>query len=337
MADRGDKAKRWRGSRPAEGVRILRAEEAQAALDAGEAAGRRRDDELRFGDVPPAPSGPRPAHRFPLPDSMDPARAVSLPPLRRSQSEEARRGYYDSPPSSDEPAGAYPAPAAQPAGYDEAPTRYDEAPTRYDEAPTRYDEAPAGYDEAPAGYGEVPTGYREPQRLEESYEQPGGYEAPRAFDEPDRAYEAPGGRYEPPPPPEDPSSWPSWDTGDRTTELESHPDPASLAPPEEGITVAGGMPDLPHWTDPPTGEVPRILIDDDRDDDGDEDLEAWRALGARGVRWRDSGDDWQEPDEMSDLAGDEEPLGILDQSRAEHSDLYSFDDDFERAEAERTG
>lgn len=62
---------------PAEGVRIIRADEAQAALDAGQAAGRRPDDELRFGDVPPAPSGPRPTHRFPLPGATDPA---SLPP-----------------------------------------------------------------------------------------------------------------------------------------------------------------------------------------------------------------------------------------------------------------
>ncbi|HMC40980.1 MAG TPA: hypothetical protein VKI19_15045, partial [Acidimicrobiales bacterium] len=66
---------------PSEGVRIIKAEEAQAALDAGEAAGRRPDDQLRFGDVPPAPPGPRPAHRFPLPDSVDPAQAVALPPL----------------------------------------------------------------------------------------------------------------------------------------------------------------------------------------------------------------------------------------------------------------
>ena len=77
------------GRQPAEGVRIIRPEEAQAALDAGEAAGRRPDDQLRFGDVPPAPSGPRPAHRFPLPDSVNPADAVALPPLatprRRSE------------------------------------------------------------------------------------------------------------------------------------------------------------------------------------------------------------------------------------------------------------
>ena len=66
----------------AEGVRIIRAEEAQAALDAGQAAGRRPEDEPRFGDVPPPPSGPRSPHRFPLPDSVDPASAVPRPPVR---------------------------------------------------------------------------------------------------------------------------------------------------------------------------------------------------------------------------------------------------------------
>ncbi len=78
MTDRNDRST---DRRPAEGVRIIGAQEAQAALEAGQAAGRRAEDELRFGDVPPAPSGPRPAHRFPLPDSVDPAVAVPRPPV----------------------------------------------------------------------------------------------------------------------------------------------------------------------------------------------------------------------------------------------------------------
>ena len=84
MNERKNRGDRSPQRRPAEGVRIIRADEAQAALDAGEAAGRRPDDELRFGDVPPAPQGPRPPHRFPLPDSVDPAGAVPLPPLASS-------------------------------------------------------------------------------------------------------------------------------------------------------------------------------------------------------------------------------------------------------------
>jgi phosphatidate cytidylyltransferase len=81
MDERDDTDERQRGPRtPAEGVRIIGAEEAQAALDAGQAAGRRPEDAPRYGDVPPAPSGPRPAHRFPLPESVDPAE-VSRPPI----------------------------------------------------------------------------------------------------------------------------------------------------------------------------------------------------------------------------------------------------------------
>lgn len=111
---------------------------------------------------------------------------------------------------------------------------------------------------------------------------------------------------------------------DRTTEL---------SVPEEGITVSAGPPDMPHWADPPTGEVPRLRFEEDPDD-GEDDLEAWKALGSRGARWRHE-DDWGDSDELSDLAT-EEPLGALDSTRTEHSDLYSFDEDFERV-TNRTG
>ena len=97
-----------------------------------------------------------------------------------------------------------------------------------------------------------------------------------------------------------------------------------------------GSTELPHWTDPPTGEVPRILIGEDEPGD-DDDLAAWQALGSRVTRWRDDAGDWEDIGEMNDLAGDGEPSGALNQSRSEQSDLYSFDDDFERVEAERTG
>ncbi|MGH9207943.1 MAG: hypothetical protein ACRD1G_15540, partial [Acidimicrobiales bacterium] len=55
----------------AQGVRIIGAEEAAAALEAGEATGRRPVDQPRYGDVPPPPEGPRPAHRFPQPDGPE--------------------------------------------------------------------------------------------------------------------------------------------------------------------------------------------------------------------------------------------------------------------------
>src|SRR5262249_20594619 len=104
-------------------------------------------------------------------------------------------------------------------------------------------------------------------------------------------------------------------------------EPPLLAPPEEGITVTGGGTDLPHWTDPPTGEVPRILADDQRDSEpGEDDLAAWNALGSRGMRWRDESEDWADVDEIGELGTDVPRVGALDTTRSEHSDLYSFDE-----------
>src|SRR5438477_7338115 len=70
---------RPRGPRPSsESVRIIGADEAAAAIEAGQAAGRRPDDAPRFGDVPPAPEGPRPPLRFPM--GGDPS-SVAKPPV----------------------------------------------------------------------------------------------------------------------------------------------------------------------------------------------------------------------------------------------------------------
>ena len=57
---------------PAEGVRIIGAEEAAEALERGDVAPRLPDSQPRFGDRPPSlPEGVRPALRFPL--SLSPA------------------------------------------------------------------------------------------------------------------------------------------------------------------------------------------------------------------------------------------------------------------------
>ena len=68
-----------RGPRqPAEGVRIIGAEEAAAAIEAGQIAGRRPEDAPRFGDVPEPPPEPRPSLRFP---GADPANVAKPPPV----------------------------------------------------------------------------------------------------------------------------------------------------------------------------------------------------------------------------------------------------------------
>jgi phosphatidate cytidylyltransferase len=80
--DQEDDIQVVRGRRPpTEGVRIIGAEEAQAAIETGQAAGKRPDDEPRFGDVPPSPEGPRPDVSFPLAEDSDPSTAVEKPPV----------------------------------------------------------------------------------------------------------------------------------------------------------------------------------------------------------------------------------------------------------------
>ena len=160
-------------AKPAEGVRIIGAEEAQAAIESGHAAGRRPEDAPRYGDVPAQPQGPRPPLRFPLSDA---AGTPKLPP----------------------------------------------------------------------------------------------------------------------------------------TSAPSTPPP----------TEASAGPDLPHWTEPPSGENPRILPDDAAPDD---DLGVWSSFATQGPRWRDHPADWEEADfdDASALADDETRVGALDTGR---SALFSFDE-----------
>jgi phosphatidate cytidylyltransferase len=168
-----------------EGIRIIGAEEAAAALETGQAAGRRPSDAPRFGDVPPTPEGPRPAMRFPLADgeSQDLSNTVGTGGTRVS----------------------------------------------------------------------------------------------------------PGGRSE--------------DT------------PAPMPP------------ELPHWTEPPTGEVPRILPGTPADEPEEE---AWTAF-TRAPRWRDQGGDWDDAafGDASVLGDDETRLGALAESDEEPADWFNFDVDEE--------
>jgi phosphatidate cytidylyltransferase len=72
---------------------------------------------------------------------------------------------------------------------------------------------------------------------------------------------------------------------------------------------SGPLP-LPHWTEPPTGEVPRIL-----DDDTSDDLESWSALTGSTPRFRTDAGDWAAGDfEEGELEHDDSTLvGALDE------------------------
>jgi phosphatidate cytidylyltransferase len=55
---------------------------------------------------------------------------------------------------------------------------------------------------------------------------------------------------------------------------------------------SGSMP-LPHWSEPPTGEVPKIFADEDA---GDEDLDSWASLSGSTPRFRTDAGDWADGD-----------------------------------------
>lgn len=108
--------------------------------------------------------------------------------------------------------------------------------------------------------------------------------------------------------------------GDATRRLR-RPQPAAAPEPPP----AASAPSMPHWTEPPSGEVPRVLMPDDAPDD---DLDAWASLPSRGPRWRDGETDWGDADydDMAELGDDAARVGALDEARSEQSDLFSFDD-----------
>ena len=98
-----------------------------------------------------------------------------------------------------------------------------------------------------------------------------------------------------------------------------------VVPLGEDATIDVGPPTgpvaLPDWTDPPTGQVPRVILGEEQAD------EAWASRSGRQARWRDEGDDWEETATHDPLMADDETrVGALDNDRGDISDLYSFDD-----------
>jgi phosphatidate cytidylyltransferase len=85
---------------------------------------------------------------------------------------------------------------------------------------------------------------------------------------------------------------------------------------EDGDAEAGSGSLMPHWTDPPTGEVPEALVSDD------DDAAGW-SLSTSTPRWRDKDDDFEE--DLGDVLG--ESVGIPTEADRESEDrFFSFDD-----------
>jgi phosphatidate cytidylyltransferase len=99
-----------------------------------------------------------------------------------------------------------------------------------------------------------------------------------------------------------------------------------------------GPVDMPHWTEPPTGEVPAVLIGDDSPflEEG-EDLDAWSSFATSTPRWRDADDDWEDDGFMERLAtdGDQVRMGALG-GAGENGPHVGFDDLEERVEERRS-
>jgi phosphatidate cytidylyltransferase len=125
---------------------------------------------------------------------------------------------------------------------------------------------------------------------------------------------------------EDASAARSWPTRD----LEP-PAPPRIVGADERVAQS----QLPHWTDPPTGQLPRIFADDPEPaTDADSEAEAWSQVPT--PRYRDHSGDWADPDFRPDeLRKDADSLGAL----ADAPEGYDDDDDdtFLRQVQERRG
>ncbi|MGE3619684.1 MAG: phosphatidate cytidylyltransferase [Acidimicrobiia bacterium] len=111
--------------------------------------------------------------------------------------------------------------------------------------------------------------------------------------------------------------------------LASGQDPTSGGAEVAPADPPSGSVELPHWTEPPSGQVPRILPDDEPPGAGpDDDLEDWAGFSAGGPRWRDDSTGYDAlDDDMSFLREEGSKVGALDDSeRLSHDEYLSFAD-----------
>jgi phosphatidate cytidylyltransferase len=81
--------------------------------------------------------------------------------------------------------------------------------------------------------------------------------------------------------------------------------------------------ELPHYSDPPTGQVPTVVLSE-----SDEQAESWSGLSAQ-PRWRDEGPELTDPD-FADLVDEGPKLGSLD----EGPKLGSLGEELQREDTE---
>lgn len=122
-----------------------------------------------------------------------------------------------------------------------------------------------------------------------------------------------------------------WAEPEPQPEVSIEPEPAAPAAPaspaaDQPLQLGGDDVSLPHWTEPATGEVPKVLAAGREDDD---DLEAWSSFATSGPRWRDQPGDWDsvDYDDMEGLADDVPRIGALDErDRPRPEEIFSFEE-----------
>jgi phosphatidate cytidylyltransferase len=110
------------------------------------------------------------------------------------------------------------------------------------------------------------------------------------------------------------------------------PTPPPDAPTREPVPDASGPVRLPHWTEPPTGEVPQVISGEHPQTSVGDDLDAWATTSAQTPRYRTDSSDWaggdfSDPDVLRD---DTEALGALSED-----DVLDDDAEFEEQVAAR--
>jgi CDP-diglyceride synthetase len=338
------------GTDPTEGIRIISADEVDKVAERDDVARRRRAGEPRYGDRPPAPPGEdRPTIRFPLPDAADPrdiARPRPAPVERPTADDPPRRpprsgwapqsaepvdpteGDLEPEPETFEPdvpaASAQWQPRPYPSDAGPAPEAssgsvgwpdHDEPAPAPRPQPSVPDVATDAGPDVGADVGGEPT--QAVPFVDASDDAAPASPEPRAEAVDDAP---PHGEALLPPPPAA--------AQDDVTRVVLGEEPVlDLAP-------ASGEAQLPHWTEPPTGEVPRIIAVEDLDGDADEEARwsSYATGSSGGARWRDEHDTGDHGDLMADLvaAGEDDEdhrLGALDTADRSTDEAYlNFDD-----------
>lgn len=96
----------------------------------------------------------------------------------------------------------------------------------------------------------------------------------------------------------------------------------SPPPAEPAEEPPSDVPDLPHWTEPPTGVMPAIFAEGESGESADDD--AWAALSGSQPRFRSEGADWSETDFGTELADEDAPkLGALADAPPDDAEVFA--------------